>query len=622
MSLLVCRVACSARLVCRAAYSARLIAASISIALSAQTLALAPQGDTAFTPIASQATPDQSAVPPDTRMEDLQSSLDQRGIEPSPRIMFTALGAYGPGPWTVRAGYQSVAQLNMLRRRAAPGRVYPEAKIVILEVSNTFEFDQLINEGFAVQIDTERTKVLNTPIVRAPNQTNGIGGFACYRTVEETYATAEALVAQKPQIAEWLDIGDSRLKQLGQGGYDIRALHLGNRSITGLKPVLMVQGAIHAREYATAESVTRFAEQLVQGYGSNADITWMLDYHDVYLVLIANPDGRKVAEVSSTRDQRKNRNPSFACAINDALTGVDLNRNYPFDFGGSGTSTTICDPVFRGPGALSEPESAALTTFERAIFPDQRAETSLVPPDQTTPVSLDATGVYLDVHSNGRGTWFPWGNTTAGSAPNATQLQTIARKFGALSGLPAARSSAFGAIGGATDDWSFGALGVVAMTMELGGNDFYPPCSTFESSIGPPAIASFFMAARVVRAPYRLPAGPDVLGLVAQTTVLGATLTASANDTRFNPATEPSQAIASVNLFNTPPWVSGASPLLSFLASDGNFNSAIEGITVDLPLAQIPDVPRSLFYVQASDAAGNVGPVSAVFLGPYQNGFE
>ncbi len=576
---------------------------------------------------------DQSASLPDMAMEAAQKVRDTAPIVADVRADFSGLAPMrggASGAWVVRAGYQSVEQLNLLRARAAPWRVYPEEKVLIIEVNNLFEYDQLIRDGFNVQIDAERTASFNAPHHHSAEQinagqVNGIGGFSCYRTVEETYATAEALVALKPQIAEWLDIGDSRLKQLGQGGYDLRALHISNRSIPGPKPVLMIQSAIHAREYATAESVTRFAEQLINGYGSNPDITWMIDYHDINLVLVANPDGRKVAEISATRAQRKNRNPLY-CSTSSTTVGVDLNRNYPFDYGGLGTSTNPCSDTYRGPSALSEAESVALTSFEASIFPDQRAETSSSPPDQTTPVSLDASGVYIDLHSNGRGTWFPWGNTNNGSAPNATQLQTIARKIAFLNGLPAARSSVFGAIGGATDDWSFGTLGVAALTIELGGADFYPPCVTYEDTIGPPAVASFFMAARTARAPYRLPAGPDVLNLTAVSNAGGVTLTASANDARFLPATEPTQAIASVALYNSVPWAAGAMPIANFAAADGSFNSTIEAVTLDLLDAQLPTAANTLFYAQATDAAGNKGPVSAVFLSPsgaiFQSGFE
>ena len=43
-------------------------------------------------------------------------------------------------------------------------------------------------------------------------------------------------------------------------------------------------------------------------------MTWLLDSQEVQLLLIANPDGRKVAETQSTRLQRKNRNENSARA--------------------------------------------------------------------------------------------------------------------------------------------------------------------------------------------------------------------------------------------------------------------------------------------------------------------
>ena len=119
----------------------------------------------------------------------------------------------------------------------------------------------------------------------------GIPGFPCYRTVEETFATAEALVAAHPTLASWLDIGDSweKLTPGGLPGYDMMVLRLTNSAIPGPKPKLISTAAIHAREYAPAELMTRFAESLVAQHGVDPDVTWMLDYNEVHLILQANP---------------------------------------------------------------------------------------------------------------------------------------------------------------------------------------------------------------------------------------------------------------------------------------------------------------------------------------------
>ncbi len=87
-------------------------------------------------------------------------------------------------------------------------------------------------------------------------------------------------------------VGEAR----GQAdGYDMMVLRLTNSAITGDKPKLFITASLHAREYA--RSATRFAEHLVNGYGIDADATWILDHHEIHLMLQANPDGRKEAEV-------------------------------------------------------------------------------------------------------------------------------------------------------------------------------------------------------------------------------------------------------------------------------------------------------------------------------------
>lgn len=534
----------------------------------------------------------------------------------------------GEGPWVVRAAYKDDRSLALLMRRAAPWRVDHRAREVLIEVDNAFEWRRMEREGFALRLDADITRALRNPPAKAVGQVTGIPGYACYRTVEESFAAAEALVAAHPLLAEWIDIGDSWRKQQNlAGGWDLRVLRISNRAIAGPKPVLYLQGALHAREYVTAETVLRFGEQLLAGYGTDPDATWIIDHHDIHLLPIANPDGRKVAEVASTRLQRKNRNEGF-CPAGGTGMGVDLNRNYAWSFGGPGSSADPCQQTFRGLSTLSEPETQSITAWLRNIFPDQRAETSLA--DRTTPVSLDASGFYIDVHSNGAGNWFPWGDVST-PAPNGTQMQTLARKLEFYNGYEAIQSALTGAIGGASDDYTFGTLGVPAFTMELGGSDFWPACTTYEAQIAPGTLASFRFAARIVRAPYRLPAGPELTSLAAAPVDVppgGSTLlTATASDARFGPGTgpEPVQAVQAVEVFLQPPWNPGASPVGSMAAVDGAFNGSQEAVSFSLPAALLPG-GRTLVYLQAIDAAGNRGPVSALFVstegGGFADGFE
>jgi carboxypeptidase T len=104
----------------------------------------------------------------------------------------------------------------------------------------------------------------------------------------------------KPQLASWIDAGNSWQKASGSGGYDLGVLKLSNAAVAPppgqSKPKLFINSAIHAREYATAPLVLEFARQLVNGHGVDADATWVLDHHELHLMLHTNPDGRKRAE--------------------------------------------------------------------------------------------------------------------------------------------------------------------------------------------------------------------------------------------------------------------------------------------------------------------------------------
>ena len=447
-----------------------------------------------------------------------------------------------------------------------------------------------------------------------------IPSYACYETVEETFAAAQAFVTTKPTLATWIDVGDSWEKTQGAGGYDMRVLKLTNSGITGSKPKLFINSAIHAREYTTAPLVLEFARWLVNGYGTNADATWILDHHEVHLMLQANPDGRKKAETGLS--WRKNTNNNF-CA-NTNTRGVDLNRNFTFGWNstaGQGSSGTACDLTYRGPSAGSEPEIQALQAYVRLLWGDNRG------PAATDAAPATTSGIHLDIHSYSQLVLWPWG-TTSTPAPNGTALQTLGRKFAFFNGYTPQQSIGLYATDGTSDGVSYGELGVAAFTIEL-GSAFFESCTTYNATTKPNNLPALIYAAKVVRTPYITPGGPDVTTLTLSNGASGAgvqagvnvTLTASATDTRFNNSngTEATQAINAAEYYiDVPPWQAGAAPV-SLGASDGVFNATTEGLTGSINTAGL-SLGQHIVYVRASDVStveapqGTWGPVTAVFL--------
>jgi carboxypeptidase T len=530
--------------------------------------------------------------------------------EPAPSAQLWEPPA-GDGPWVVRARFHEREQVNRLASWSEPWEVHYDQGYLIVDV-NRSGWQRLVTLGFEPELDVERTARYFAPQVRLPGQLNAIPGFPCYRTVEETYASAQGIVAAYPTLATWIDVGDTWEKQQAGGlpGYDMMVLRLTNSAIPGPKPKLLVTSAIHAREYATAELMMRFAEFLSSSYGTDPDVTWILDNEEIHLLLQTNPDGRKKAEAGAL--WRKNTD-SANCASSTEW-GIDLNRNFPYNWGCcGGSSGSGCDETYRGTSGGSEPETQAVRDYMLSIFPDYGDP-------QTGPIPDDAAGLFIDVHSYSELVLWPWGYTgTQAPAPNNTEMQTLGRKFAYFNHYMPEQSIDLYITDGTTIDYAYGQLGVAAYTFEV-GTDFFQDCGTFQNAILPDNQKALLYAARIARQPYRLPAGPDALGVATVPSGnVGSgqplLVTATLDDTHYNNTngTEPVQIIAAGEVYvDTPPWAAGAVPF-AMAATDGTFDHTSEAAQATLATGSWAPGRHTLF-VRGQDAAGNWGPVGAVFI--------
>jgi carboxypeptidase T len=434
---------------------------------------------------------------------------------------------------------------------------------------------------------------------------SGILGFPCYPTVEETLTLGQSLATTKPNLAEWVDAGDSWLKTQAAGGFDLQVLVLTNESIPGPKPKLFIMSGLHPREYAPVGIAVRFAMQLVNNYGVQADETWLLDYHEIHFLFQANPDGRKQAETGLF--WRKNANNLFCTDTNSR--GVDLNRNFPFMWSCCGGASGFeCDLTYRGPGAGSEPETSTVINYLRSIFPDQRG------PGVNDAAPANATGVFIDLHSFGQQVLWPYG-FDATPTPNGTAMQTLGRKLAYPNGYSPEKASQSFNSDGASDDFAYGDLGVAAYTFEV-GTTFFEACSFFENTLVPTLLPALMTAAKSARTPYLTPSGPDVLaptvGLTADPNAIVVSGTSDDGLFENSNGTEPVQNVAAAECYvDVPPWEVGATAI-ALSASDGAFDASREDFVGTVSVGALPPGQHILF-VRAQDSSGNWGNVSAVF---------
>lgn len=524
----------------------------------------------------------------------------------------------------VRASYRDAAQLQRIGERFQHAIVDRAARTVQVEATAD-DIRFLRRAGFRVEIDRAATARMREA-ERALASGVGIAsipGYACYRTVEETYATMDALAAAHPNLARVIDIGPSWLRTRDAAqGYRMRVLRLTNAATNATftdKPNMVVFASVHAREYTPAELLTRFGEWLVLNYGTDSEATWLLDSFRFHLVLQGNPDGRKKAEAGQS--WRKNVNTSYG-ACSASAYGVDLNRNFPYRWNSAsgGSSGNPCASTYRGPLPGSEPETANLMRYvagtpdasgvhRGGVLPDRRGDAV------GAAAPADYRGLFVDLHSYSRLVLWPWSHTTAPTA-NATALRTLGRRLAYFNGYSPRQWTGLYVADGTNTDAMYGALGAPSYTIEL-GVAFFESCSTFEGTTLPRNLAALRYAARNLRAPYGYPAGPDTTAIAiaparvdaGQPVTAGATL----DDGVFNQSngTEPVQAIVAAQAFlDQRPWTAGATAR-AMTADDGAFDATRERASVVVPTAGLAP-GRHAVFVRGIDASGRAGTPDAV----------
>ncbi|RPI76606.1 MAG: hypothetical protein EHM45_12405 [Desulfobacteraceae bacterium] len=481
-----------------------------------------------------------------------------------------------------------------------PDEPYP---YIVARISNE-EAWAYYEQGFQVEEHSDYDPRHAASIIRSDR---AVPGYTCYRTAAETIADMKKLAADHPGLVTLKDIGDSYLKTTGQGGEDIWKLELSKSNGIFKRGRLLVTGGVHAREYVGPELALRFAEYLVDNYGTNPDVTWILNYSIVEIIPLVNPDGRKMADGTTMQtDWRKNnhKHDNNNCGtVGSNHYGADLNRNFKYKWGESGVDWDVCAETYPGKSAVSEPETKAV---RNVMLTYRDYNTS-----PTSPASTDARGLFIDLHSHGRLVLWPWGYGDA-LAPNNTQLQTLGRKLAFFNNHTPEKASGLYPASGTTDDDLYAEKGIPAYTFEM-GTAFFQGCSAFESTIAPQNLKALVYAAKACFQPYKYPKGPDALNVALS----GTNLTATINDTRYNNSngSEPTQNITAaeyyIDQFPDPEWPLAKPYAMS--ATDGSFNSKTENVRATINTSGLAK-GKHMIYVRGKDAGNNWGPVSAVFL--------
>jgi len=221
------------------------------------------------------------------------------------------------------------------------------------------------------------------------------------------YQTYPAITAYSSTLADYysfVPFYDSINNVATPNGQWIHAFAIETGPAT--KPRLYLQAQQHAREWIAYATLLFVVTELIEGYdsGSDADAVTILNYFNIDVVPMVNPDGY-LWTWSNNRLWRKNRKANPGGSF-----GVDLNRNWQDVYNGQniwctqGASTSPSSDTYCGTSPFSEVESLSASNW----FQSQRG-------NRVVPAGID-------YHSYSQLVLRPYGNTY-NLPPNEAELK-------------------------------------------------------------------------------------------------------------------------------------------------------------------------------------------------------
>ncbi len=222
------------------------------------------------------------------------------------------------------------------------------------------------------------------------------------------------------------------------------------------RPAILIDGCHHSNEVLGAEISLAAIHNLVEQYGKDPDITRWVDMFRIYVVPVVNVDGHDVVTSGKDPRWRKNTRDTDGNGTLNYPDGVDINRNYDFNWahGGSGEANS---GRYRGVFPFSESEPRALADLAH----QQRFILSVT------------------YHSQGEVIYYPW-DWSGRKAPDDALLTEIARGLAGsittMKGDTTYKAEYGAALVGQSYPWLYGAVGTFDFVVETGkGASIFAP---------------------------------------------------------------------------------------------------------------------------------------------------
>lgn len=284
----------------------------------------------------------------------------------------------------------------------------------------------------------------------------GFGSMGGYYTLAEVYQRLDSMYLLYPNIiTQKFQVGTTIENR------PIYAVKISdNPSIPENEPQVFYNSLIHAREPAAMMAVMYYMYYLLENYGTNPQVTYLVNNREIYFMPVINPDGYEYNRTTNPngggmwRKNRRNNGGSF---------GVDLNRNFGYQWGynNSGSSGTPSSETYRGTAPFSEPETQTVRDFTNSKY----------------------FKTALNYHTYSNLLLYPWGYINQPTPDNAVFVEFTADMTKYNNYTAGQAPLILYDVNGSTDDWMYGEQitkpKILSLTPEVGtsSDGFWPPQS-------------------------------------------------------------------------------------------------------------------------------------------------
>lgn len=286
----------------------------------------------------------------------------------------------------------------------------------------------------------------------------GFGSMGGFYTYQEAIAQLDSMYTNYPNlITQKFSIGTTI------EGRQIWAVKISdNPNVNENESAVGFDALIHAREPQSMMTLIYFMYYLLENYGTNPEVTYLVNNREIYCIPVFNPDGYEYNRQTNPNGGgmwRKNRRLNSGGSY-----GIDLNRNFSYMWGydNIGSSSDPSSEDYRGTAPFSEPEAQAVSQF----FAGKNIKT------------------HFNMHTYSDAILYPWGYINA-LTPDSLTYKEFANDMASYNNYQVGNS--YQILGypsnGSVRDWMYGEQitksKVYGYTIEIGSSSdgFWPPQS-------------------------------------------------------------------------------------------------------------------------------------------------